>query len=105
MSLIIILIQFINKIFHQFKQAAPTSVTALKTFCDLLHPHYSQTNGYIVNDEGSIEIMNSTKSDGDRSINGGDESEYESANEDSDQLSSTSFRLEIEGDVDNDADS
>ena len=76
--------------------------------CGHLYPHYSQTNGYIVNDEDSIEIMSSTKSDGDSGINVGDESECDSANEDgrgSDQLSSTSFRLEIEGDVDTDADS
>ena len=100
-----ILNQSINKLFYQFKQAAPTSVTALETFCDILNPHYSQTSGYIVNDEYSIEIMSWTESDGDIGINGGDESECESANEDGggiDHLSST-FRLEIEGDVDTNA--
>ena len=52
--------------------------------------------------------MSSTKSDSDNGSNGGDEFECASArNEDGrgiDQLSST-FRLEIEDDVDTDADS
>ena len=60
-----------------------------------------------MNDEDNIEITSSTKSDGDSGINGGDESECESASKDGggiDQLSFT-FRLELEGDVDTDADS
>ena len=100
MSLRIILNQLIHKLFYQFKQAAPTSVTKIETFCDLLPPHY-------VNDEDNIEITSSTKSDGDSGINGGDESTCKRASKDGggiDQLSST-FRLELEGDVDTDADS
>ena len=82
MFLLIILNQFIHKLFYPFKQAAPTSVvTALETFCDPLHHHlYSQKQMFeSVNNEDGIE-MSSTKSDSDSGSNSGDESERESTN-------------------------